>query len=129
MKCKNPCKSRVPSEGLRRGEPMFDTRKNFSTRVANAVDLTIDFATLGEYGLEPVDSPARPCEARRRAGSPRPGTRPRRSARRGRAAPRAPGDPPFPRSTPRPAGPGRTRTRPSGRLGVEEEPAATYSPR
>jgi hypothetical protein len=50
---------------------MFDTRKNFSTRVANAVDLTIDFATLGEYGLEPVDSPARPCEARRRAGSPR----------------------------------------------------------
>jgi hypothetical protein len=49
---------------------MFDTRKTFSTRVADAVDLTIDFATLGEYGLEPVDRQASPCEARRRMGSP-----------------------------------------------------------
>jgi hypothetical protein len=48
---------------------MFDTKKTFSGHVANAVDLTIDFATLGEYGLEPVDTPARPCEGRRRAGS------------------------------------------------------------
>jgi hypothetical protein len=46
---------------------MFDTKKTFSGHVADAVDLTIDFATLGEYGLEPVDPPARPCEARRRS--------------------------------------------------------------
>lgn len=50
---------------------MFDTRKTFNNRLANAVDLTIDFATLGEYGLEPVARPARPCESRHRAGSPR----------------------------------------------------------
>jgi len=53
---------------------MFDTRKTFSTRVADAVDLTIDFATLGEYGLEPVDRPASSCEARHRVGSPRKST-------------------------------------------------------
>lgn len=51
---------------------MFDTKKTFSNRIVDAVDLTIDFATLGEYGLEPVDQPAsRPCEGRRRAGAPR----------------------------------------------------------
>jgi len=50
---------------------MFDTKKTFSTQAADAVDLAIDFATLGEYGLEPVDSPSRPCEARHRVGSPR----------------------------------------------------------
>jgi hypothetical protein len=50
---------------------MFDTKKTFSTRAADAADLMIDFATLGEYGLEPVDTPSRPCEARHRIGSPR----------------------------------------------------------
>ncbi len=45
---------------------MFDTRKTFSSRIANAVDLAIDFATLGEYGLEPVGRTAEPCESRRR---------------------------------------------------------------
>jgi hypothetical protein len=50
---------------------MFDTKKTFSGHVANALDLTIDFATLGEYGLEPADPPARPCEARLRIGSRR----------------------------------------------------------
>jgi hypothetical protein len=48
---------------------MFDTRKTFSGQLANAVDLTIDFATLGEYGLEPVDCPAQPCEGRRRSAT------------------------------------------------------------
>lgn len=48
---------------------MFDTKKTFSGQLANAVDLTIDFATLGEYGLEPVDRPAPPCEGRRRPGA------------------------------------------------------------
>jgi hypothetical protein len=51
---------------------MFDTRKTFSSRAADAADLVIDFATLGEYGLEPVDHPlAKPCEGRRRPGFPR----------------------------------------------------------
>jgi hypothetical protein len=45
---------------------MFDTRKTFSNRIANAVDLAIDFATLGEYGLEPVGRTAEPCESRHR---------------------------------------------------------------
>jgi len=46
---------------------MFDTKKTFSHKAADAADLIIDFATLGEYGLEPVDSPHRPCEGRRRS--------------------------------------------------------------
>lgn len=50
---------------------MFDTKKSLSTQVADAADLMIDFATLGEYGLEPVDPPHRPCEARRRVGTMR----------------------------------------------------------
>jgi hypothetical protein len=50
---------------------MFDTRKNLSGRLADAVDLTIDFATLGEYGLEPVDTSSPSCEARHRPGFPR----------------------------------------------------------
>lgn len=50
---------------------MFDTRKTFNTRVADAVDLTIDFATLGEYGLEPVDVRPSVCEGRRRSHFPR----------------------------------------------------------
>jgi len=49
---------------------MFETKKtSFTHHVADAVDLTIDFATLGEYGLEPVQAPTRPCEARSRSGS------------------------------------------------------------
>jgi hypothetical protein len=50
---------------------MFDTKKTLSTQLADAADLAIDFATLGEYGLEPVDCPAPPCEGRRRTGAPR----------------------------------------------------------
>lgn len=44
---------------------MFDTKKSAATRVVDAADLVIDFATLGEYGLEPVET-GRSCEARRR---------------------------------------------------------------
>lgn len=48
---------------------MFDTKKtSLPGRLADATDLAIDFATLGEYGLEPV-RPARPCENRRRSAS------------------------------------------------------------
>lgn len=61
----------MPSEGDRKFEPMFDTKKSLSTHVADATDLMIDFATLGEYGLEPVELPAKPCEGRRRVGSMR----------------------------------------------------------
>jgi hypothetical protein len=50
---------------------MFDTKKTFSSRAADAADLVIDFATLGEYGLEPVDLPPKPCEGRRRPGAMR----------------------------------------------------------
>jgi hypothetical protein len=48
---------------------MFDTKKTFSSRAADAADLVIDFATLGEYGLEPVERAAKPCEGRQRPGN------------------------------------------------------------
>lgn len=50
-------------------EPMFDSKQTLTERMTDAADLVIDFATLGEYGLEPVDRPAPPCEGRRRSGS------------------------------------------------------------
>jgi len=51
---------------------MFDTTKTPMTeRLADAADLLIDFATLGEYGLEPVVPPARRCEGRRRRANQR----------------------------------------------------------
>jgi hypothetical protein len=48
---------------------MFGRKKTFSNRAADAADLVIDFATLGEYGLEPVAPQAKPCEGRRRVGT------------------------------------------------------------
>ena len=33
---------------------MFEKSKRLSNRLADAIDLVIDFSTLGEYGLEPV---------------------------------------------------------------------------
>ena len=57
---------------------MFDSSKNISTRLADAADLLIDFATLGEYGLEPTAEPAPSCETRHRRPLPAPATRPRR---------------------------------------------------
>jgi len=51
---------------------MFETKKTSIThQVADAVDLAIDFATLGEYGLEPVGSPTRSCEGRSRTRASR----------------------------------------------------------
>lgn len=35
-------------------EPMFVFSKQIKERLLDAADLVIDFATLGEYGLEPV---------------------------------------------------------------------------
>lgn len=54
---------------------MFDTKTNLSQRLAGAVDLLIDFATLGEYGLEPTAGPAPACESRRRPHPSQAGTR------------------------------------------------------
>jgi hypothetical protein len=50
---------------------MFDTRKTHSERALDTVDLIIDFATLGEYGLEPCERPGQPCEARHRGARQR----------------------------------------------------------
>jgi hypothetical protein len=47
---------------------MFERREDIAGRVAGAVDLLVDFATLGEYGLEPLPADGR-CELDgRRAG-------------------------------------------------------------
>jgi hypothetical protein len=40
---------------------MFERRQRITGRVAGAVDLLVDFATLGEYGLEPLPADGR-CE-------------------------------------------------------------------
>jgi hypothetical protein len=41
--------------------------RQFTRRLADAADLMIDFATLGEYGLEPVAEPLpEECRAGRR---------------------------------------------------------------
>ncbi len=46
---------------------MFDSKQTLTKQLANAADLMIDFATLGEYGLEePVGRTPEPCETRRR---------------------------------------------------------------
>jgi len=50
---------------------MFDSKTNTAGRLSDTVDLLIDFATLGEYGLEPAERRPLPCEARRRNDQPR----------------------------------------------------------
>jgi hypothetical protein len=42
---------------------MLSSRKELAQRFLGAVDLAIDFATLGEYGLEPVPADG-PCRER-----------------------------------------------------------------
>lgn len=54
---------------------MFDSKQTLTERLADAVDLVIDFATLGEYGLEPVGRPVPSCEPRRRRYPARPAAR------------------------------------------------------
>jgi hypothetical protein len=54
---------------------MFASKTNFSARLADAVDLLLDFATLGEYGLEPVGRPAPSCQTRHRPRPAQPATR------------------------------------------------------
>ena len=50
---------------------MFDSKQTLTERLTDAADLLIDFATLGEYGLEPVGGPTPACEPRRRPHPPR----------------------------------------------------------
>ncbi len=45
---------------------MFDSKTTITGRLSDAVDLLIDFATLGEYGLEPVGRASPSCQSRRR---------------------------------------------------------------
>jgi hypothetical protein len=62
---------------------MFDSTKRLTARLTDAADLMIDFATLGEYGLEPVGRTSPSCETRRRTSS-----NPARSSLRRREADR-----------------------------------------
>jgi hypothetical protein len=64
---------------------MFDYKQTLTERLTDAVDLLIDFATLGEYGLEPAGRTAPSCETRRRTAPPGTTSR-RRDADRGYAA-------------------------------------------
>jgi hypothetical protein len=57
---------------------MFDSKQTLTARLADAVDLMIDFATLGEYGLEPVGKTPPSCETRHRRPAPDPCPGPRR---------------------------------------------------
>jgi hypothetical protein len=59
---------------------MFDSKTSLTGRLTDAVDLLIDFATLGEYGMEPAERSATSCESRHR-GAARQGTRHRGRAR------------------------------------------------
>lgn len=45
---------------------MFDSKQTLTERLADAVDLLIDFATLGEFGLESAARPSASCQARQR---------------------------------------------------------------
>jgi len=50
---------------------MFDSKTKITHRLTDAADLLIDFATLGEYGLEPVGRTRQGCADRPlRAGRP-----------------------------------------------------------
>jgi hypothetical protein len=51
---------------------MFDSKKNITARLTDAADLLIDFATLGEYGLEPLTKATPSCETRPRPIAPAP---------------------------------------------------------
>ena len=56
-----PLQFPMPSEASVPYEPMFDSKQTLTTRLADTVDLIIDFATLGEYGLEPVGRTRQGC--------------------------------------------------------------------
>jgi hypothetical protein len=75
---------------------MFDPKTSLSDRFADSLDLVIDFATLGEYGLEPVGPNPRaphPCDGDRRTVRPSAPKRRTRGPRPTSARPRGPQPP------------------------------------
>ena len=76
---------------------MFHGRNDLGQRVISGVDLVIDFATLGEYGLEPysADGFCRERPDRRSRPSRRPGWEALATIRRGACgtSPKAPREP------------------------------------
>jgi len=60
---------------------MFDSKTKITNRLTDAADLLIDFATLGEYGLEPVGRTRQGCADRPQP--PRRSTAPTRAQARG----------------------------------------------
>src|SRR4051794_19920766 len=52
MGCNFACRTYVPSEPIHRLPAMFHGRNDLGQRVVDGVDLAIDLATLGEYGLQ-----------------------------------------------------------------------------
>lgn len=49
---------------------MFDSKQMLTHRLTDTADLLIDFATLGEYGLEPISSTPTACEGARKRPMP-----------------------------------------------------------
>ena len=120
------CKNSVQNREAVREPPRLRTHVRLEddihqTELADAVDLVIDFATLGEYGLEPAD-----------AGAPAlRGPAARRVDPRGRALERGTKSLRDAARVAEPAAqvaPERRKAAPNGRP-ESEEPAATYSPR
>lgn len=64
-------------------ELMFDSKTKITSRLTDAADLFIDFATLGEYGLEPVGRTRQGC------ADPAPAPRQRLTASTARASARS----------------------------------------
>jgi len=40
---------------------MFDSKTKIRNRLIGTIDLVVDLATLGEYGLEPLESAEKEC--------------------------------------------------------------------
>lgn len=60
--CKRACRTGISSERPSTlYELMFDSTTKITKRLTDAADLLIDFATLGEYGLEPAGRPRQGC--------------------------------------------------------------------
>ena len=96
---------------------MFERSEKLSRRIADRIDLLVDLATLGEYGLELEAAKAERCELDGR-----------RAAWEALATPRRGDCPPGTTSRAREQAPRTRRAARWGRL-VAQEPAATYSPR
>jgi hypothetical protein len=46
-------------------EPMFESKTPIRNRLMDTIDLVVDFATLGEYGLEPLEGAETACAGER----------------------------------------------------------------